>query len=61
MTVTVIAGCISCGLCTEEFPNLFRMNDDGVAEAISPQVPAGKEGEARQAEEDCPVNVILTA
>lgn len=60
MTVKVIEGCISCGLCTEEFPDLFSMNDEGIAQAISPQVPAGKEGDAQQAAEDCPVSVIIT-
>lgn len=60
MTVKVIEGCISCGLCTEEFPDLFSMNDEGIAHAISPQVPAGKEGDAQQAAEDCPVSVIIT-
>ena len=61
MTVTVIAGCISCGLCTEEFPDLFVMNDEGIAHPVAHEVPAGKEEEARQAEADCPVSVIITA
>ena len=51
MNVKVIEGCISCGLCTEEFPDLFAMNDEGIAQPVSAQVPAGKEGEARQAAE----------
>ena len=59
MNVKVIEGCIRCGLCTEEFPDLFVMNDEGIAQPVSPQVPAGKEGEARQAAEDCPVSVII--
>ena len=58
MKVTVIDGCISCGLCTEEYPDLFTMNDDGLAVPVSDQVPAGKEADARQAAEDCPVTVI---
>ena len=59
MKVTVVDGCISCGLCTEEFPDLFHMNDEGIAEAVG-QVPPGKEHEATQAAEDCPVSVIKT-
>ena len=59
MKAMVKEGCISCGLCTEEFPKLFRMNDDGVAEAVAEQVPAGQENEARQAAEDCPVSVFV--
>ena len=47
MKVTVIDGCISCGLCTEEYPDLFSMNEDGVAEAVGPVPP-----------EECPVGVI---
>ena len=58
MKVKVIEGCISCGLCTEEYPDLFTMNDDGLAVPVSDQVPAGKEADARQAAEDCPVTVI---
>jgi ferredoxin len=61
MIVSVIAGCISCGLCTEEVPDLFVMNDDGLAHPVAHEVPAGKEKEAQQAAEDCPVSVIITA
>ncbi len=59
MTVTVKEGCISCGLCAEEFPQLFHLNDQGIAEGVG-QVPAGQEDQARQAAEDCPVSVIET-
>ena len=31
MHVTVTDGCISCGLCADEFPELFHLNDEGVA------------------------------
>lgn len=58
MKVKVIDGCISCGLCTEEHPDLFVMNQEGLAEAVGP-VPAGQEDQARQAAEECPVSVIL--
>ena len=57
MKVTVVDGCISCGLCTEEYPDLFTMNEDGIAEAVG-QGPPGKEGDVRQAVEDCTVSVI---
>ena len=58
LEVTVLDGCISCGLCTEEYPDLFTLNEEGLAEPTAPAVPPGKEGEARQAAEDCPVSVI---
>lgn len=60
MKVKVIDGCISCGLCTEEFPDLFQMNEEGIAQAVSSQVPSEIEDQARQAAEDCPVSVIIT-
>ena len=58
MTTTVKDGCISCGLCTEEFPDLFQMNQEGIAESTGP-VPPGRESDAKQAAEDCPVSVIV--
>ena len=57
MKVTVKEGCISCGLCAEEYPDLFHLNGEGVAESVG-QVPAGQEDQARQAAEACPVGVI---
>jgi ferredoxin len=39
-------GCISCGLCAETCPEVFRMADDGVAEVIREDVP--KEVEAKR-------------
>lgn len=57
MYATVLDGCISCGLCSEEFPDLFHLNDAGVAEAVG-AVPPWKEADAKQAAEDCPVSVI---
>ena len=57
MKVTVKEGCISCGLCAEEYPDLFHLNGEGVAEPVG-QVPAGQEDQARQAAEACPVGVI---
>lgn len=60
MKVKVIDGCISCGLCTEEFPDLFQMNEEGIAQAVSSQVPSEMEDQARQAAEGCPVSVIIT-
>ncbi len=43
------SGCISCGLCAETCPDVFRMADDGLAEM---------ENEASSAAQGCPVSVI---
>ena len=50
--------CISCGLCIETCPEVFRMGDDGVAEVIEEEVPAELVDKAVEAEEGCPVSVI---
>lgn len=50
-------GCIGCGLCAQLCPEVFQMDDEGLAEvyaepteSVLPQVV--------NAVEDCPVNVI---
>lgn len=52
------SGCISCGLCTETCPEVFRMADDGVAEVYQPEVPSDAEDKAMEAQDGCPVSVI---
>lgn len=52
------SGCISCGLCAETCPEVFRMADDGVAEAYQEDVPENAESTAVEAQEGCPVSVI---
>jgi len=51
-------GCISCGLCTEICPEVFRMADDGLAEVYVDEVPNEAEDKAVDAQESCPVSVI---
>ena len=51
-------GCISCGLCPDACPEVFRMADDGKAEVYVDAVPAGLEGKVEEAIEGCPVSVI---
>lgn len=51
-------GCISCGLCTETCPEVFRMADDGVAEVYQEDVPKDAEESAVEAQNGCPVSVI---
>ena len=51
-------GCISCGLCPEVCPEVFRMADDDKAEVFANPVPAGTEEQAKEAAVGCPVSVI---
>lgn len=51
-------GCISCGLCPDICPEVFRMAEDGVAEVYNEDVPKEVEDKAIEAQESCPVSVI---
>lgn len=52
------SGCISCGLCAETCPEVFRIADDGVAEVQQENVPEEVEDKATEAQDGCPVSVI---
>lgn len=58
MTYFVNEGCIGCGLCEGICPEVFTMNDSGVAVAIDAEVPEGAEERAAEAKEGCPAGVI---
>lgn len=51
-------GCISCGACVSICPSVFRMGEDGLAEAYVDTVPVQSEDEAQEAADGCPVSVI---
>jgi ferredoxin len=51
-------GCISCGLCVDTCPEVFRFAADGLAEVITEIVPKAAEKKALEAQEGCPVTVI---
>ncbi|MGE4485026.1 MAG: ferredoxin [Oscillospiraceae bacterium] len=53
------SGCISCGLCADTCPEVFRMADDGLAEVYS-QPDKSQESSAKEAADGCPVSVITT-
>ncbi len=57
MKATVNEGCISCGMCIATCPEVFRFNEDGIAEAYADVKPES-ESLAEQARDDCPVSVI---
>jgi len=50
-------GCISCGLCPETCPEVFRMADDGLAEVYG-EVTEESVSEVQEAADGCPVGVI---
>ena len=51
------SGCISCGLCPEICPGVFRMADDGLAEVYG-EVTKDNRDSAKEAADSCPVSVI---
>mgnify|MGYP000997821363 CR=1 FL=1 len=52
--------CIGCGLCADICPEVFRMNDDNLAEAYADITPETQE-KAEQARDECPVEAITIA
>lgn len=51
-------GCIGCGVCASDCPEVFSMADDNKAQAISGDVPENAQDCANDAVESCPVSVI---
>jgi ferredoxin len=51
-------GCISCELCAQTCPDVFRMAGDGKAEVIMAEISKALEGLAQEAADGCPVSVI---
>lgn len=50
--------CIGCGLCPDICPEVFRMDDDGLAIASDEEIPEDLIDSAKEAEESCPVEAI---
>ncbi|MSM38852.1 MAG: ferredoxin [Geobacter sp.] len=48
--------CISCGVCVEMVPEVFRMNDDNYAEVYDPA--GAPEERIQEAMDACPANCI---
>ena len=53
--------CIGCGLCAGTCPEVFSMNDAGVAVAIETEVPGEALESAAEAMDGCPVGAIKEA
>lgn len=54
--ITVNENCIGCGACTGVAPEVFEINDEGLASVIGEDVASAKE-----AAESCPVEAIEVA
>lgn len=50
------SGCISCGQCESTCPEVFKLNDDMIAEVI--KQPAEITSKVQEAIDGCPVQVI---
>ena len=62
MKVTVDAStCTGCGLCVDNCPDIFEMDDDNIAKAKLAEVPANLQATCKEAAEGCPVECILLA
>ncbi|WP_461812650.1 ferredoxin [Faecalimonas sp.] len=57
MKAKVNEGCISCGMCVSLCPEVFRFNDEGIAEAYVDISEETLES-AENARDNCPVSVI---
>jgi ferredoxin len=49
--------CIGCGLCASIAPDIFQMEEDGLAGVVS-EVTDSNEAEAKDAEASCPAGAI---
>ncbi len=50
--------CIGCGLCPSICPEVFSMDDDGLAVAIDEEIDNSLIDLTKEAEESCPTDAI---
>ena len=50
--------CIGCGVCEDVCPEVFRMNDDGIAEVIVDVIDEAVLDKAKEAQAECAVDAI---
>ena len=55
MNVTIVPGCIACGVCESLCPEVFTVTELSVAD---PMAVPGNENACRMAAKACPVDVI---
>lgn len=58
MKAKVNSFCIGCGACQALVPEVFEINDEGVAEVIVESVPEDLIKETEDARDNCPVAAI---
>jgi len=58
MKYKVNENCIGCGICASMCPEVFKMTDAGVSEAIKENVPSELAASAGEAKESCPAEAI---
>ncbi|AHF10128.1 MULTISPECIES: ferredoxin [Dehalobacter] len=51
--------CIGCGACPAICPDIFEMDDDGLAVTLQEQVPEVLEESAQEAADGCPTEAII--
>ncbi|HAN09746.1 MAG TPA: ferredoxin [Clostridiales bacterium] len=51
--------CISCGLCPDVCPEIFRFDDDEKAIAEDIEIPEDVVDRAKEAEDGCPTSAII--
>lgn len=52
--------CIGCGACTYTCPDVFELNDDGVATVKVEEVADNNKDAVIEASENCPTSAIST-
>ncbi|ADY56382.1 ferredoxin [Syntrophobotulus glycolicus DSM 8271] len=51
--------CIGCGNCPVICPEIYQMDDDGLAITLNEHVPEELEETAQEAAENCPTEAII--
>lgn len=58
MKLFVNDACVGCGMCCGICPNVFSMNENGLAEAIDDEINEADIADAENTMNSCPVNAI---
>jgi len=50
--------CIGCGVCVDICPEVFSLNDEGLAEASTDEIDESVLEKVKEAQSECPVDAI---